>query len=237
VENAGTVPSGEFSIKYRFDDANATVRKMASVPAGGTAEFNFIAILAAGKHTAKIILDTEDEVSELDETNNESVLSFSTTAPDLFIRSITWEPLTAGIGDTITISAKVENRGGEKATDTRFSLAGDGVATGFINIPEIGAGATATADFSWTAAEGEHEIVITADADGLIQESNETNNVKDRTITFTKQEAPPKKTPVINTGATTGGGLLETWWWLLLLVGGVLGLGVLYTTIRNMRRR
>jgi uncharacterized repeat protein (TIGR01451 family) len=237
LKNNGACESGDFSLQYSFDDGIETVQQMTTIPGGGTAELIFTAILATGEHTADIILDIDEKISETEEGNNHRVFSFSTAAPDLVVRSITWSPITADIGDSVTLTVKVENLGLTRAFNTNLSLIIDGAASGSIDIPEIDTGTTLTLDFPWTAIEGEHKINVQADASQSVAECNETNNTRDRTISFTKREAPGKPSQIINPAAAAGGGLLETWWWLLLVVGGLLGLIMLYSTIRNMRKR
>jgi subtilase family serine protease len=237
VKNTGSSASGKFSMQCALDNSPPTIREIQSIIAGGTAEFTVTPILSEGTHTVKILLDTNNEVSEINIENNKATYSFSTIASDLIIRSITWSPMTANTGDNITITAKVENIGLGIASDAIIALTIDGTQTSTVNIAKIDGGATALADFSWTAREGEHNIEVTADTAQTITESNETNNARSRTITFAKQETPAKKTPIVTLNATTGSGLLETWWWIFLVAGGALGLGILYSTIRNMRRK
>lgn len=237
ISNKGACASGAFSIEYSFDNAAPSRYTAASIPGCSTFELSISPILSEGQHTVTILLDTENDVSESDETNNQLVFPFSTIAADLIIRSITWSPMTAGIGDVITISAKIENTGQIAAGSTCFTLSIDGVEAGTFTSGEIDSGDTISADFTWTALEGEHTIEILADTAQSVTESNETNNLKSRVISFAKPEAAEKNLPIITTNATTGGGLLETWWWVFLLAGGALGLGVLYNTIRNMRQK
>jgi subtilase family serine protease len=153
------------------------------------------------------------------------------------VRTVTWSPISAGIGEPVTITAKIENLGLTDAADIHLVLKVDGIEAGATDIAGITSGNTATADFTWTVIEGEHTIEVMCDALQTITESNETNNTKTRTLTFTKPEAPEKKTPIVTLSAAPGGGFLDEMWWVLLMAGGVLGLGILYTTIRNMRKK
>jgi uncharacterized repeat protein (TIGR01451 family) len=237
VKNAGSSLSGIFSMQCSFDGSQAIVKEMPSINAGATAVFLVSQILSEGAHNAKILLDAKNQVGELNEANNNTTYTFSTITPDLIVRSITWAPITANPGDNVTITGKIENIGLAKVTSVVISLAIDGAKFRTARIPEVDAGASALVDFSWTALEGEHNIEVTADASQSITESNETNNTRSRTIIFAKPELPVKKTPVITLNATTSGGLLQTWWWAFLLVGGVLGLGILYSAIRNMKKQ
>ena len=90
----------------------------------------------------------------------------------------------------------MENRGREKALNTKLSLSIDGSTAGSADIKEIDIGAMVSQDFSWKAVAGNHEISAYADAGNLIIESNETNNSKSRTISIEKPAATaaPTKT-------------------------------------------
>jgi subtilase family serine protease len=236
LANTGDVESGVFSLKYSFDTGPETTQEVASIAADGTAELVFTTILSTGEHTCNIILDINEEIDEIDESNNQYSFTFSTNAPDLAIRSINWGPITANIGDDVTISVKVENLGLTKAVNINVSLTIDGTEAGQIDVPEIDASSIITLDFPWTAIEGEHAIDVFVDAAQSVTERDETNNGRERTITFIKQAAPAKTVPLINPAATTDGGLLETYWWALLVIGGLLGLTMIFSTVRNMRR-
>ncbi len=237
IKNTGGCASGAFAMDYSFDGGAATSLDVPSIPGNGTKDMTFMTVLDEGEHTLNIVLDNSGVVTEADKTNNTKSFTFNTANPDLVIRSISWSPLTASIGDNITISAIVENQGIAKAVNPGISLTIDGIASGFVNIPEIDSNATASVDFTWKVAEGQHEIIVTADPQQLITESDRTNSSRSRTITFFKQDATPKTTPLIDAGATTGSGLLDKWWWVLLFAGAILGLLMLYTTIKNLRKR
>lgn len=237
IKNSGTGTAGESQVQYSFDADPPSIKDLAPIAAGETAEFSFIAIISAGEHTANITADYNNSVIELDENNNESIIVFSTIAPDLIIRTITWAPLDAKIGDTITITAKIENRGTVKADNLRLALSVDGTIVAYAEIPEIDVDLTATADFPWQAIEGLHEITILADVDQTIVESDESNNTKTRTISFEKSEPPAKKIPVVSATPTAGDGFLNRWWWALLMVAAVLGIAAFATTLRAIKKK
>jgi subtilase family serine protease len=237
IKNSGTGIAGESQVQYSFDEDPPATKDLAPIAAGETAEFSFISIISPGAHTANITADCNNSVIELDENNNESIIPFSTIAPDLIIRTITWAPLDAKIGDDITITAKVENRGTVKAVNLRLALSVDGAIAAYAEIPEIDIDFTASADFLWKAIEGQHEITVLADADQTIAESDESNNTKSRTISFEKPEAPAKKIPNVSATPSADNGFLNRWWWLLLLVAAVLGIAAFVTTLRTLKKK
>ena len=237
VKNQGSDTASGSQLTYSIDDSPSVYREIEPVPAGDTVTITFISILASGPHTIIVAIDPDDVVTELEETNNEKELSFSTIAPDLTIKTITWAPLGAVPGDTITITAKVENRGRDKAVNPRLTLHVDGSPVGYVDIAEIDAGATVTGNISWTAEAGVHEISVFADIDGLVLESNETNNAKSRTITLEEPEAPVKPAPRLTTGPSANKGLLGGSWWIILLAAALLGGGAFMAALKSLRNK
>jgi len=237
VKNIGTGTAGAYKLKYSFDDNPAIIKDMLPIPAGKTAELTFVSILSTGSHTADITVDSNNDVVELNEDNNESNLTFSTIAPDLVVRTITWAPLDAKIGDTITITAKVENQGSAKAIKPRLALSVDGVAAGYADIPEVDIDSVATINFSWTAIAGQHEISVLANSDNTVLESNVSNNAKSRSISFEKPAVPVKKAAGLPAVPSADKGFLNTWWWLLLLVAALLGIGAFVSAFRAARKK
>jgi subtilase family serine protease len=235
IKNIGTGPAEESQVHYSLDSSPADMKNIASIPTGETVAFSFITILTTGQHTATIIADYNDVITELDENNNESTISFSTIAPDLVIRTITYSPLGAGDGDTVTIIIKLENRGGAKATNLQIALSIDGTIVDYADIEEMDIAVITTIEFTWVATEGEHEITVFADADQTVFESNEQNNTKSRTLSFEKNQATAN-TPV-NTATVSDKGFIENYWWLLLIIAGLLGVIAFIPTLRSLRKK
>ena len=237
IKNIGTGPAGEFQVKYSLDSSPADMKNIASIQAGETAAFSFITILSTGQHTASITADYNDVIIELDENNNEKIISFSTLAPDLVIHTITYSPLDAGAGDMITITVKLENRGTAIASNLQLALSIDGSIVDYTSIEEMDIAAITTIEFTWEATEGQHEIAVFADADQTIFESNEINNSKSRTVSFEKPGTPANKSSGTTNTSANDGGLVEQWWWLLLLIAGLLCVAAFISTFRLLRKR
>lgn len=236
IKNQGSDMASESQLTYSIDDSPGVHKDIESIPAGDNVTLTFISTLAAGPHTLSVAIDTNEDVTEIVENNNENTLSFSTTAPDLIVKTITWAPLDANSGDTITVTAKIENRGRDRAVNPRLALYVDGAPVAYVNIAEIAMGAIATGEFSWTATAGLHEISVFADIDGLILESNETNNAKSRTITVAEPEAPVKK-PKLTTGSSDSKGFLGSSWWIILLAAALLGGAAFVAAMKSFKNK
>ncbi len=237
IKNIGTGAAGESHVKYLFDISPADIENIAAIPAGETVSFSFITILAIGQHTVTIIADCDSEIIELNEGNNQSVISFSTIAPDLVVRTISYKPLDAKVGDTITFTVTLENRGIAKATNVRLTLSIDGSVIDFKDLPEIDLATSQTVEFPWIITEGEHEITAFIDAQQTNMESNEQNNTKSRTVSFTASVNQVIKSTSKTAPSSSDGGLLDKWWWLLLLIAGLLVVAVFVSSFRLLKKK
>jgi uncharacterized repeat protein (TIGR01451 family) len=237
IENQGTGDAGSCQLQYFIDETPAVVADIAPIPAGGIVEYKFASTLKRGPHTVNAAIDVNNEVTELDETNNEGFLAFSTTVPDLIIKSIACAPLNANVGDNVIITVKVENQGRDKALKPRLALSIDGSPADYVEIPEINMGATATANFTWKATAGSHEISATADVDQTVLESNETNNTKSNTIIIGAKETPPGKPANLKTSSSASQGFLGSYWWLLMIGAALLGALALMSALIKPKRK
>ena len=189
IKNQGTDITGDFRLIYSIDANPAVNEDIAPIPAGNSFILTITPMLKMGTHTVNVGVDTGKQVTELDENNNEKSLSFSTIAPDLIIKSISWSP-RATAGDNVTITVNVENQGKEKANKSRLDLLINGSLLAYTEIDELGVGAAVSQNFSWPAVAGPQEISAFVDIDGLLLESNEDNNIKSRTISLSEPKAP-----------------------------------------------
>ena len=237
IKNIGSGPAAASQVSYSFDGYPAEYKNIASIPAGETVTFSFIIILATGQHTFTILADCEELIGELDEDNNESIITFSTIAPDLVIRTISYSPLDASIGDVITISVKLENRGNSEASNMRLALSVDGTIIDYADFGEIGIATSITHDFQWTVTEGEHEILAFVDADEAITESNEQNNTKSRTVSFSQGDTPVNNSTGTSSTSTTEESIIEQYWWMLLLLAGLLVVAAFVSTFKYLKSR
>lgn len=236
VKNQGTGKAGVFQMKYDIDQLHGMTEEIIMLPAGDIKVFTFSRILTAGPHSIDVFLDQEDQVAELNESNNNKTLDFSTLVPDLIVKSIALSPAVAVPGDNITITVKAENRGKDKCVNSKLSLVINGSIAGDIDIPEINTGEIITKDFNWKAVAGNYEIIAYMDIGNLIIESNETNNSKSRTLTIDTAVEPDPKPVKLSSSSTTGKGFVANWWWLLLLAAAVLAGGAFVSTLRSFRK-
>jgi hypothetical protein len=136
-----------------------------------------------GLHTIKVILDPDDKIEELNESNNQ-IMEQIQVMPAGYYRSdlnisdadLSIVPTDLKEGDQAVITINVHNDGRVNASEVKvlLMLDGDEVANG--TIEEIVVNETASMSFNWTAEEGEHEIQVILDPQNSTSELDETNN-------------------------------------------------------------
>lgn len=106
--------------------------------------------------------------------------------PDLAIASgnITFSKLDPVKGDSVTITAKVNNLGGSDADNVLVRFLDGSNTIGEKTVTKISQGAVQNVAVSWSVnSEGAHTIKVLADPDNAISERDESNNNATRDIT------------------------------------------------------
>jgi subtilase family serine protease len=133
--------------------------------------------------------DSGNAVGETSETNNTRSRSIS-IGPDLSFSTLSLSPAVVAAGASLVISDAVTNQGGAvaPASTTRFYLstsvgldASDMTLTPGRSVPQLAASAsssgTTTVAIPVNTLPGVYYVIAQADADGVVAESVETNNV------------------------------------------------------------
>ncbi|MBL0888265.1 CARDB domain-containing protein [Myceligenerans indicum] len=212
VENAGDRASAATTVEATVDGATAGSSDVGALEPGASAQVEISAgTHRAGEHTVGAVVDPQDVVSENDETNNAytspvKLVVDEAPGPDLEVVSVSSNPSSPRVGDDVTFTVTVRNRGNEPAAAgsvTRVVAGGDTLdgAT-----PAVGAGETAavTPDGSWTATDGGATVTATADATGVVDETDEGNNTGTLALTVGRGAATPYTTYEAEDGTYTG---------------------------------
>ncbi|MFC1902280.1 CARDB domain-containing protein, partial [Chloroflexota bacterium] len=178
IKNQGSGQAGPSHAIFYINDVCQTTAYVNQLSAGATVTKTFTWKAQAGSHTAKAVTDASNRVIESDETNNEKAVALSGPAPDLIVHDITWAPTTPTAGDAVSCTVTIKNQGDYRAIPSRVAYYLDGSPRGSHNVPEIGAGATATTVFTWTAQTDRHAVKAVADGENYVIESDEANNEK-----------------------------------------------------------
>ncbi|MBI4489401.1 MAG: SBBP repeat-containing protein, partial [Deltaproteobacteria bacterium] len=158
----------------------------------GTKAVTISATVPAGSYYIIALADGGGVVSEANETNN-TFARLIEVLPDLTVPTIA-APSKAYPNSPITVSDTTKNQGaGSPASTTTFFLSADRILDagdtflGSRVVPALASGATSQGVTSVTLpadlAAGTYYIIAQADADNVVAEFNENNNIRYRTLT------------------------------------------------------
>ncbi len=178
VFDANDVALGGRSIPALSPGASSFGSSSVTIPAG-TADGSYYLLAKA---------DADEVVAEIQEFNNVYYVSLQ-IGPDLTVTAMS-APASAGAGSVITVNDTTRNQGGGTAgaSTTRFYLStntlvdASDVVLGARSVPALGPGATSSASTSVTipagTANGAYYLLAAADADNVVVETLEFNNVR-----------------------------------------------------------
>ncbi|MCW3132084.1 MAG: hypothetical protein N2V73_05145 [Candidatus Methanospirare jalkutatii] len=99
-----------------FHEENVTLN--ASVKRNESKNITAIWNATPGNHTITVIMDPDDEISEINETNNAFALPLMKAMGDIAITNITISPQHPKNGDNVTITVNIKNKGSESVNVT-----------------------------------------------------------------------------------------------------------------------
>lgn len=235
VKNQGNYAAGASQLSCYVDDVLLETRDVKSLGPGETATLTFVTTVEAGLHKLKMVADSAKQVIESDETNNERELPFTTMAPDVLVKNITLSPVIAYVGDTVTVTVKLENRGRDTAVNTSLDLHINGTSLGVTDIEEIGVGEIVTRDYNWIVEEGFCEFIAYVDLEELVLENNKDNNTFSRTQTFTLPEETDE--PVINIAVEKPDtGIISDLWLIIIVAAALLGGAAFFIAFKAFKK-
>ncbi|WP_371612029.1 CARDB domain-containing protein [Streptomyces clavifer] len=199
VRNTGTAAAAATTVDVSLEGQVA-----GSAPVSGLAAGASVTVPVAvgkrpmGTYGVSTVVDPSDTVVEQDNSNNSRTAASKlvvgqSPGPDLEVLGITSSPANPAVGAAVTFTVSVHNRGTtavSPSTVTRLLVEGTTLngATG-----AVPAGGTVTVPIggTWTAKSGGANLTATADATGVVAETNEDNNVFARAIVVGRGAAVP----------------------------------------------
>ena len=181
VSNTGNCSAGSSFIDYFINDSPRGNYYVEDLEVGAAVIKTFTCVAPEEPYSLKVIVDGENDVHELDETNNEKSITFP--VPDLVIEGISWAPENPLEGDIVTFSVALRNQSGSTVRNSDVNFYIDGSYQSSSTMDELEAGGTMLKEFAWTAQSGSHNIEVVVDEANNIIESNEFNNQKSNNIT------------------------------------------------------
>ncbi|MFC7884990.1 CARDB domain-containing protein [Streptomyces sp. NPDC057376] len=199
VRNAGTAPSAATTAEVTVEGATAGSAEVPALDPGESAEVEIATgTHAAGSYAVAAVADPRDTVAELDDSNNSRTASGRLVVdrapgPDLEVRSITTDPANPAVGAPVTFTVAVHNRGTSAVEAGSVTRLQAGTTTLNGTTGEVAAGATVNVPISgtWKATSGGATLTATADATGVVTETNENNNVLAKSIVVGRGAAVP----------------------------------------------
>ncbi|MFG2326114.1 CARDB domain-containing protein [Streptomyces sp. NPDC048568] len=199
VRNAGTARSAATTTEVTVE---GTAAGSASVPALDPGQSAEVAVStgthAAGSYAVAAVADPRDTVAELDDTNNSRTAADRldvgrAPGPDLEVRSITTNPANPAVGADVSFTVAVHNRGTSAAAAGSVTRIQAGSTTLNGTTGQVAAGATVNVPVSgtWKATGGGVTLTASADATGVVDETNENNNVLAKSLVVGRGAAVP----------------------------------------------
>ncbi|GHB39419.1 hypothetical protein GCM10010377_32760 [Streptomyces viridiviolaceus] len=199
VHNAGTARSAATTADVSVE---GTVAGSAAVPALDPGASAKVAVStgtrAAGSYAVSAVADPRDTIAELDDTNNsrtaaDRLVVARAPGPDLEVRSITTNPAHPAVGAPVSFTVAVHNRGTTAAPAGSVTRIQAGTTTLNGTTVQVAPDATVNVaiEGTWTATGGGATLTATADATGVVTETNEDNNVLAKPIVVGRGAAVP----------------------------------------------
>ncbi|MFI1412251.1 CARDB domain-containing protein [Streptomyces sp. NPDC020707] len=199
VRNAGTARSAATTVEASLE---GTVAGSANVPALEPGASATVAVAAgtrpAGSYGVSAVVDPRNTVAELDDSNNSRTAATrlivgQAPGPDLEVSGITTSPANPAVGSSVSFTVAVHNRGTSAAAAGSVTRLQVGSTTLNGTTGQVAAGATANVAISgtWTATAGGATLTATADASGVVTETNENNNVLAKSLVVGRGAAVP----------------------------------------------
>jgi hypothetical protein len=199
VRNSGTARSAATTVDVTVE---GTAAGSAAVPALDPGQSATVAVATgsrpAGSYAVAAVVDPRGTVAELDDTNNSRnadsrLVVARASGPDLEIRSITTSPANPAVGAQVSFTVAVHNSGTTAAPAGSVTRVQAGSTTLNGSTGQVAPGATVhvPVDGTWTATSGGVTLTATADAAGVVTETDENNNVLAKSLVVGRGAAVP----------------------------------------------
>ncbi|MEU0150076.1 CARDB domain-containing protein [Streptomyces sp. NPDC006288] len=199
VRNTGTAAAAATAVDVSVAGVVAGSAPVGALAAGASVTVPVaVGKRPAGSYGVSAVVDPSDTIAEQDNSNNSRTASSElvigrSPGPDLEVLGITSTPSNPAVGAAVTFTVSVHNRGTaavSASTVTRLLVEGTTLngatgavpAGGTVDVPVSG---------SWTAKSGGANLTATADATGVVAETDENNNVFSRAIVVGRGAAVP----------------------------------------------
>ena len=177
----------DFSVRFEVDGVAIGSRLVTGgLSTGEQVSVSRVWTSEGGIHTATVVVDEADAVTESDEQNNQLIEQLpEVVAPDLIVFEVTWSPAAQfSDGEEIPVFATLLNTGsGATLRDFSVRFEVDGVFIGsYLVTGGLTAGQFKVASQLWTSQVGIHILTATVDETNAVEGTDENNNTLSATM-------------------------------------------------------
>ncbi|MCJ7605155.1 MAG: hypothetical protein MUO19_03870, partial [Dehalococcoidales bacterium] len=176
IGNQGNGRSNPTTVSFYIDGSPKGVQDIPGMNPSASVERTYTWVSQSGQHALRAEVDEDDRNNESNEGNNETMVTYSTQAPDLFIETIFHEPEAISLNDAVDITITVTNQGAGRANPCYLGYRINGDLRPLITVPDIAAGESYNATMGWGAISGTSELTAIIDYHNTVVENDETNN-------------------------------------------------------------
>ncbi len=196
VTNTGYASSGA-TVCRLYDGGNLLYTiNIPALPVNSYSSANItLPSLTAGIHNIRLILDENNAVTELDESNNVFTHTLTVTSsalPDLFVSALAVSG--ENTEDDVVISFTVANGGAAPAGSFTIGIYNGKDQIGTVVANALNSGGSFSGTFTIAAGTlpvGTYDIAVKADDANIIAESSENNNIRSRKLTLSEPPVHP----------------------------------------------
>ncbi|MEV7402902.1 CARDB domain-containing protein [Streptomyces sp. NPDC091267] len=199
VRNTGTAAAAATTVDVSLEGVVAGSAPVSGLAAGASATVPVaVGKRPMGTYSVSAVVDPTDTIVEQDNSNNSrtgatKLVVAQSPGPDLEVLGITSSPSNPAVGAAVSFTVSVHNRGTtavSSSTVTRL-LAESTTLNGATGAVPAGGTVSVPISGTWTAKSGGANLTATADATGVVTETNENNNVFSRAIVVGRGAAVP----------------------------------------------
>ncbi|MFD4898165.1 CARDB domain-containing protein [Streptomyces sp. NPDC058411] len=199
VRNTGTAAAAATVVEVSLEGTVAGSAPVSGLAAGASATVAVdVGKRPMGTYSVSAVVDPTDTIAEQDNSNNSRTAATKlvvgrSPGPDLEVLGITSSPSNPAVGAAVTFTVSVHNRGTtavSSPTVTRLLVEGT-TLNGTTGAVPAGGTVTVPISGSWTARSGGANLTATADATGVVAETDENNNVFSRALVVGRGAAVP----------------------------------------------
>ncbi len=192
VRNQGSGSSGPFVVEIR-DNAGTANASISGLAAGASTSISFSRRLNALTELFTITVDALNQVEESNESNNTTQVRVEAqpemSRPDLLIEAIDFSPRNPSRGDTISFSVTVTNQSGANAGPFSVEIR-DSAGSDLRSLSGLNAFGRTNIGFTRRLNANSETFTFIVDVFNQVDESNESNNTRQITISSTTPPTP-----------------------------------------------